>query len=57
MRTLMQYETKVLLAIAAVICFAGSSMGYTFPTAAVVFRILGWAFLVWSIVEPKQEVE
>ena len=57
MRTLMQYETKVLLAIAAVICFAGSSMGYTFPTASVVFRVLGWAFLVWSIVEPKQEVE
>ena len=57
MDTLIRYELKILLAIAAVVCFAGSSMGYTFPVAAVIFRILGWAFLVWSIVEPMQEVE
>lgn len=57
MEILKEYELKILLAIASVGAFAASSMGYYHPTAAVLIRILGWALLVWSIIEPKQEVE
>lgn len=57
MEILRQYELKILLALAAVGAFAASSMDYYFPTAAVLLRIIGWALLVWSVIEPKQEVE
>lgn len=57
MEILKEYELKILLALAAVGAFAASSMDYFYPTAAVMIRILGWALLVWSIIEPKQEVE
>lgn len=57
MEILKEYELKILLALAAVGAFAASSMDYYHPTAAVLIRILGWALLVWSIIEPKQEVE
>lgn len=57
MGTLIKYELKILLALAAVMCFAASSMDYFFPTAAVIIRIMGYALLVWAIIEPRQEVE
>ena len=58
MKTLKEYELKILLAMAAVMCFAASSMDYFFPTAAVIIRIMGYALLVWAIIEPKvEEVE
>lgn len=57
MKTLKEYELKILLLLAAVMCFASSSMGYFFPTAAVIIRIMGYALLVWAIIEPRQEVE
>ena len=57
MKTLIKYELKIMLAIGAVACFAASSMD-AFPTAAVIFRIMGYAFTVWAIIEPKvEEVE
>ncbi len=57
MRTLKAYELKILLALAAVMCFAASSMDYFFPMASTIIRIMGYAFLVWAIIEPRQEVE
>lgn len=57
MKTIKAYELKILLALAAVMCFAASSMDYFFPTAAVIIRIMGYALLVWAIIEPRQEVE
>lgn len=57
MKTLKAYELKILLALAAVMCFAASSMDYFFPMAAVIIRIMGYALLVWAIIEPRQEVE
>lgn len=57
MGTLIKYELKILLALAAVMCFAASSMDYFWPMAAVILRILGFAFTVWAIIEPRQEVE
>ena len=55
MKTLKEYELKILLALAAMMCFAASSMDYFFPTAAVIIRIMGYALLVWAIIEPKTE--
>lgn len=57
MKTLKEYELKILLALAAVMCFAASGMDYFFPTAAVIIRIMGYALLVLAIIEPRQEVE
>lgn len=57
MGTLIKYELKILLALAAVMCFAASSMDYFWPMAAVILRILGFALTVWAIIEPRQEVE
>lgn len=58
MKTLKAYELKILLAMAAVMCFAASSMDYFFPMAAAIIRIMGYAFTVWAIIEPKvEEVE
>lgn len=57
MNTIKAYELKILLALAAVMCFAASSMDYFFPMAAVIIRIMGYALLVWAIIEPRQEVE
>ena len=55
MKTLLKYELKIMLAIGAVICFAASSMDYFYPTVATIFRIMGFAFAVWSIIEPARE--
>lgn len=58
MDMLIKYSNKILLALAAVMCFAASSMDYFFPMAAVIIRIMGYALLVWAIIEPKvEEVE
>lgn len=57
MKTLKEYELKIMLMLAAVMCFAASSMDYFFPMAAVIIRIMGYALLVWAIIEPRQEVE
>lgn len=58
MDTIIKYSNKILLALAAVMCFAASSMDYFFPMAAVIIRIMGYALLVWAIIEPKvEEVE
>lgn len=57
MDTLIRYSNKLMLALAAVMCFAASSMDYFFPMAAVIIRIMGYALLVWAIIEPRQEVE
>ena len=57
MDTIIRYSNKIMLTIGAVACFAASSMD-AFPTAAVIFRIMGYALLVWAIIEPKvEEVE
>ena len=55
MKTLIKYELKIMLAIGAVICFAASSMDYFYPTVATIFRIMGFAFAVWSVIEPARE--
>lgn len=55
MKTLLKYESKIMLAIGAVMCFAASSMDYFYPMAATIFRIMGFAFAVWSIIEPARE--
>ena len=57
MGTLIKYELKILLALAAVMCYAASSMDYFWPMAAVILRILGFAFTVWAIVEPAIDEE
>lgn len=58
MDTIIKYSNKILLTLAAVMCFAASSMDYFFPMAAVIIRIMGYALLVWAIIEPKvEEVE
>ena len=46
---------KILLALAAVMCFAASSMDYFFPTVATIIRIMGYAFLVWAVIAPARE--
>ena len=55
MNILLKYDMKILLALAAVMCFAASSMDYFFPTAATIIRIMGYAFLVWAFIEPARE--
>lgn len=55
MKTLIKYELKIMLAIGAVMCFAASSMDYFYPTVATIFRIMGFAFAVWSVIEPARE--
>lgn len=55
MGTLIKYELKIMLALAAVMCYAASSMDYFWPMAAVILRILGFAFTVWAIIEPARE--
>lgn len=55
MDMLIKYSNKILLALAAVMCFAASSMDYFFPMAAVIIRIMGYALLVWAVIEPKAE--
>lgn len=55
MDIIIKYELKIMLAIGAVMCFAASSMDYFNPTAAVIFRLMGFAFTVWAVIEPARE--
>lgn len=55
MKTLKEYELKILLLLAAVMCFAASSMDYFYPTVATIFKLMGFAFAVWAVIEPKVE--
>ena len=55
MKTIIKYELKILLAIGAVICFAASSMDYFYPMAATIFKLMGFAFAVWAVIEPARE--
>ncbi len=55
MNILLRYDAKILLALAAVMCFAASSMDFFWPMASTIIRIMGYAFLVWAIIEPARE--
>lgn len=55
MKTLIKYELKIMLAIGAVMCFAASEMDYFYPTAATIFKLMGFAFAVWAVIEPARE--
>lgn len=55
MDTLIRYENKIMLAIGAIMCFAASSMDYFLPAVALMFRLAGFAFTVWAVIEPTRE--
>ena len=55
MKTLLKYELKIMLAIGAVMCFSASEMDYFYPTAATIFKMMGFAFAVWAVIEPARE--
>lgn len=55
MRTLLKYELKIMLAIGAVMCFTASEMDYFYPTVATIFKLMGFAFAVWAVIEPTRE--
>ncbi len=56
MDTIIRYSNKIMLALGAVMCFAGA--GLCTPYVEVILKIAGFAFVAWAIVEPKvEEVE
>lgn len=55
MDTIIRYSNKIMLAIGAVMCFSASEMDYFYPTAATIFKLMGFAFAVWAVIEPKRE--
>lgn len=55
MKTLLKYELKIMLAIGAVMCFAASEMDYFYPTVTTIFKLMGFAFAVWAVIEPARE--
>ena len=55
MKTLLKYELKIMLALGAVMCFTASEMDYFYPTAATIFKLMGFAFAVWAVIEPARE--
>lgn len=56
MDTLIRYSNKLMLALGAVMCFAGA--GLCTPYVETILKIAGFALTVWAIVEPKvEEVE
>lgn len=56
METLIRYSNKLMLALGAVMCFAGA--GLCTPYVETILKIAGFALVVWAIVEPKvEEVE
>lgn len=55
MGTLIKYELNIMLAIGAIMCFAASSMDYFLPAVALMFRLAGFAFAVWAVIEPTRE--
>lgn len=57
MKTLLKYELNIVLAIGAVMCFTASEMDYFYPMAATIFKLMGFAFAVWAVIEPSREEE
>lgn len=57
MDTLIRYSNKLMLAIGAVMCFTASEMDYFYPMAATIFKLMGFAFAVWAVIEPSREEE
>lgn len=56
MDTLIRYSNKIMLALGAVMCFAGA--GLCTPYVEAILKITGFALTVWAIVEPTvEEVE
>ena len=56
MNTIIKYSNKIMLALGAVMCFAGAGM--CTPYIEAILKVTGFAFFVWAIVEPKvEEVE
>lgn len=53
MDTLIRYSNKIMLALGAVMCFAGA--GLCTPYVETILKIAGFAFVVWVIVEPTVE--
>ena len=53
MGTLIKYELKIMLALGAVMCFAGA--GLCTPYVEAIIKITGFALTVWAIIEPKVE--
>ncbi len=53
---IIKYSNKIMLAFAAIMCFAGA--GLCTPFTETIFKIAGFALTVWAIIEPKvEEVE
>lgn len=55
MNTIIRYSNKIMLALGAVICFAGAGM--CTPYIETILKFTGFAFLVWAIVEPAIDEE
>ena len=55
MDTIIRYSNKIMLALGAVMCFAGA--GLCTPYVEAILKIAGFALTVWAIIEPRQEVE
>ena len=55
MDTLIRYSNKLMLALGAVMCFAGA--GLCTPYIEAILTVTGCAFLVWAIVEPAIDEE
>lgn len=55
MDTIIRYSNKIMLALGAVICFAGAGM--CTPYIETIIKVTGFAFLVWAIVEPAIDEE
>lgn len=55
MKTLIKYELKIMLAIGSVMCFTASEMDYFYPMAATIFKLMGFAFAIWAVIEPARE--
>lgn len=53
MNTIIKYSNKIMLALGAVMCFAGAGM--CTPYIEAILKIAGFAFVVWAIVEPTVE--
>lgn len=53
MDMIIRYSNKIMLALGAVMCFAGA--GLCTPYVETILKIAGFAFVVWAIVEPTVE--
>jgi len=53
MDTIIRYSNKIMLALGAVMCFAGA--GLCTPYVEAILKITGFALTVWAIIEPTVE--